>query len=88
MTKTEITGNALGIGALIALPFVLALVLYLNRRARASAATIGQARPDRGKGIPLDDIQRAMRHYNISREEYLAHPEAYPLPDRGAGLYG
>jgi len=39
-----------------------------------------------GKGIPLSDIERAMSHYGISEEEYLAHPECYPLPERGYGL--
>jgi len=41
---------------------------------------------ERGKGIPLSDIERACRHYNITKEEYLACPDCYPLPDRGTGL--
>lgn len=48
----------------------------------------GQAREERGKGVPLFDIDRACRHYGITPKEYWAHPEAYPLPDRGAGLTG
>jgi hypothetical protein len=40
----------------------------------------------RRKGIPRSDIERAMSHYGISEEEYLAHPECYPLPERGYGL--
>lgn len=47
---------------------------------------IGQAREDRGKGVPLNDIERACRHYGITPEEYWANPDAYPLPDRGTGL--
>jgi len=86
MTKTEVVGNALGIAGLIMLPIVLGVIIYINRRVEARA--IGQAREDRGKGIPLDDTQRAARHYNISPEEYLGCPDCYPLPDRGAGLYG
>ena len=39
-----------------------------------------------GKGIPLIDIERAMSHYGITEEEYLSHPECYPLPERGYGL--
>jgi len=45
-----------------------------------------QAREERGKGVPLTDAERACRHYGITPEEYWAHPESYPLPDRGAGL--
>jgi len=86
MTKTEITGNTFGIGALIALPIILALTIYLSRRARA--ASIGQAREgqERGRGIPLDDLQRAVRHYGVPEDEILRHPELYPLPPRGTGL--
>ena len=86
MTKTEIVGNALGIAGLIALPIVLGLIIYMNRR--VEARTIRQAREERGRGIPLDDGQRAARHYGITPEEYLACPRCYPLPERGAGLYG
>jgi len=88
MTKDEIVGNAFGIAGLVALPIIIVLTIYLSRRVEARA--IGQAREgeERGKGIPLDDAQRAARHYNISPEEYLACPGCYPLPDRGAGLYG
>lgn len=48
----------------------------------------GRAREDeeRGKGQPLDDAERACRHYGITPEEYCAHPEQYPLPERGTGL--
>jgi len=86
MTGAEITGNTLGIIGLIALPIIIGITIYLSRRFKA--ASIGQARPDRGKGVPLDDAQRAARHYNISPEEYLDCPGCYPLPPRGAGLYG
>ena len=41
----------------------------------------------RGQGIPLDDIKRAMNHYGIAEEQYLMHPDWYPLPERGSGLY-
>jgi len=97
MTTEERIGNTIGILGLIALPIVVILIIYLNKKAQVGGESMrgrvfgrgfGQARPNRGKGIPLDNIERAMRHYNISREEYLAHPEAYPLPDRGTGLYG
>jgi len=97
MTVEERIGNALGVAALVALPIILGVIIYLNKKAQVGGESMrgrvfgrgfGQAREDRGKGIPLDDIERAMRHYNISREEYLAHPAAYPLPDRGTGLYG
>ena len=46
----------------------------------------GKAREDRGRGNPLNDAERAARHYNIPEEEYLADPDAYPLPARGTGL--
>ena len=46
----------------------------------------GRAREDRGRGNPLNDAERAARHYNIDPEEYLADPGAYPLPARGTGL--
>lgn len=46
----------------------------------------GRAREDRGQGQPLGDVERACRHYNITEEEYCAHPERYPLPQRGTGL--
>jgi hypothetical protein len=48
----------------------------------------GQAREgeERGRGVQLTDTQRACRHYNITEAEYLAHPERYPLPERGTGL--
>jgi len=32
---------------------------------------------------PKTDVERAMTHYGISAEEYLSHPEFYPLPQRG-----
>lgn len=41
---------------------------------------------ERGYGIPRDDVERAMSHYGITETEYCANPEAYPLPERGAGL--
>ncbi len=37
------------------------------------------------RGKPRTDIERAMAHYGISEAEYLAHPERYPLPERGSG---
>ena len=40
----------------------------------------------RRAGRPRTDIERAMAHHGITREEYLAHPERYPLPGRGEGL--
>lgn len=40
----------------------------------------------RRRGIPRSDIERAMSHYGITEEEYLAHPDWYPLPERGSGL--
>lgn len=40
------------------------------------------------QGIPRTDIERAMNHYNITEEEYLANPNLYPLPPRGSGLKG
>jgi len=46
----------------------------------------GKAREDRGRGNPLNDAERAARHYNISIDEYLADPDSYPLPARGTGL--
>jgi hypothetical protein len=51
---------------------------------------ISQAREgeERGRGIPLSTVERACRHYGITPEQYLANPEAYPLPERGAGLQG
>jgi hypothetical protein len=50
--------------------------------------SVSRAREDeeRGKGQPLDDVQRACKHYGITPEEYAAHPELYPLPERGTGL--
>lgn len=53
---------------------------------------IRQAREDRGKGVPLSDIERVMRHYNIDRataEYWLTiHPLDELLPERGYGLTG
>jgi len=51
---------------------------------------VSQAREgeERGRGVPLEDIDRACRHYGITPEEYHANPEAYPLPERGTGLTG
>lgn len=37
-------------------------------------------------GVPKSDIERAMTHYGITEDEYLAHSEWYPLPERGNGL--
>jgi len=49
---------------------------------------VSQAREgeERGRGVPLEDIDRVCRHYGITPEEYYANPEAYPLPERGTGL--
>ena len=41
---------------------------------------------ERREGIPRSDIERAMSHYGITEDEYLTHPEYYPLPERGYGL--
>jgi hypothetical protein len=41
---------------------------------------------ERRLGIPRTDVERAQAHYGATEEEYCAHPEKYPLPDRGAGL--
>jgi hypothetical protein len=35
---------------------------------------------------PKTDTQRAGSHYGVTEEEYLRHPESYPLPPRGTGL--
>lgn len=37
-------------------------------------------------GIPKTDAERAMNHYGITLDQYLANPEAYPVPTRGTGL--
>lgn len=37
-------------------------------------------------GIPKSDAERAMNHYGVGLDEYLACPECYPLPPRGMGL--
>ena len=41
---------------------------------------------ERRLGIPRTDVERAQAHYGITEEEYCAHPENYPLPNRGAGF--
>jgi len=41
---------------------------------------------ERGRGIPRNDVERAMNHYGITEEEYCRNPLAYPLPERGYGL--
>ncbi len=38
----------------------------------------------RRSGNPKNDIERAMDHYGVSAADYLAHPEWYPLPERGS----
>jgi hypothetical protein len=50
----------------------------------------GKARQDedRGHGIPLEDAERACRHYSITLDEYYECPECYLLPERGTGLSG
>jgi len=49
---------------------------------------LNQAREgeERGRGIPRTDFERAITHYGITEEEYCAHPDWYPLPERGYGL--
>lgn len=32
--------------------------------------------------FPRSDIERALAHYNISYEQYMADPSLYPLPNR------
>ena len=86
MTADERIGNTLGVIALVALPIILGVTLYISHKVKA--VSIGQAREDRGKGIPYTNIERACRHWNITPEQYLVCPGCYPLPDRGAGLYG
>ena len=44
------------------------------------------ANKERHRGIPRTDTERAMSHYGITEEEYLAHPDWYPLPPRGSGF--
>lgn len=41
---------------------------------------IGQAREDRGKGVPLTDEERLYRHFEQTGE--------WDLPERGTGLTG
>lgn len=45
---------------------------------------------ERGRGIPLSDIERVMRHYNVdeptARYYLTVHPEEILLPERGYGL--
>jgi len=41
---------------------------------------------ERGRGIPRSEVERAISHYGITEAEYSAHPENYPLPERGTGL--
>lgn len=41
---------------------------------------------DRRMGLHRSDIERAVSHYGITEAEYLANPDAYPLPERGTGL--
>jgi len=95
MTKDEVVGNALGIAGLVLLPIIMGVTIYLDRKAELGGEVMrgrgfGQARQneERGKGIPRENIERAMRHYGITPEQYLTCPDCYPLPDRGAGLYG
>ena len=51
---------------------------------------VNQAREERGEGVPLDDVQRLMRHYNVTYEEACALLAVYSvdelLPERGYGL--
>jgi len=48
------------------------------------------AREDRGKGVPLDDVQRVARHYGVTIQEACDLLASYPveelLPERGYGL--
>lgn len=95
MTKTEKIGSTLGIAGLVMLPIVVILIIYLNKKAQVGGGSmrgrgfgrgIRQAREERGKGIPLNDLQRAARHYGVTEDEVLRNPEKYPLPPRGTGL--
>lgn len=95
MTLDEKVGNTLGLLGLIALPFIIGGVIYLSKKAevggeimrgRGFGRGIRQAREERGKGIPLNDLQRAARHYGVTEDEVLRNPEKYPLPPRGTGL--
>jgi hypothetical protein len=36
------------------------------------------------RGTPKNDIERAINHYGITGAEYMAHPDWYPLPERGS----
>ncbi|MBW2559606.1 MAG: hypothetical protein JRE40_02000 [Deltaproteobacteria bacterium] len=53
---------------------------------------IGQAREgeERGRGVPLTDVERVMRHYNVDYETacyWLSiHTVDELLPERGTGL--
>jgi hypothetical protein len=38
-------------------------------------------------GKARSDMERAVNHYNITPEEYFAHPELYPLPERGSAFH-
>jgi hypothetical protein len=60
----------------------------MRGRISTNGQRISQAREgeERGRGQRLDDLDRACRHYGITPEEYLANPQAYPLPERGTGL--
>lgn len=56
--------------------------LYIKALEKTVVCQIGE----RGYGKPRSDTERAMAHYGITEEEYLANPEKYPLPERGTGL--
>jgi len=93
MTIDEKVGNTLGLLGLIALPFIIGGVIYLSKKAEVGGEImrgrdIRQARQgqDRGRGVRREDIERALRHYNIDEAEYLRCPSCYPLPPRGTGL--
>lgn len=38
--------------------------------------------------FPKSDIERAMTHYGITYEQYMADPSLYPLPPRGSRVGG
>lgn len=37
-------------------------------------------------GAPRSNMERAMNHYGITKNQYMSCPECYPLPARGTGL--
>lgn len=68
------------------------LYIGLTQEKAKEVAMNGHAREgeERGRGIPLSDIDHVMRHYNVDEataEYYLSiHPVEMLLPERGYGL--